>query len=91
MDMHTSHAGLDPLLSLDELAEYLGIPVRTIYDWRTDGKGPRGVRVGKHVKFFHSDIRAWLAQQHEAAPGRPSQQPPEQSDPAPGAARPGGR
>ncbi|WP_423464177.1 helix-turn-helix transcriptional regulator [Promicromonospora sp. MS192] len=92
METHTSPAGgLDPLLSLDELAEYLGIPVRTIYDWRTDGKGPRGVRIGKHVKFFHSDVRAWLDQQREPAPGRAGQPawPPEQSEPA--ATEAGGR
>ena len=44
-------AGLDPLLSMEDLAEYLGFPIATIYDWRVDGKGPRGIRVGRHVKF----------------------------------------
>ena len=34
--------GLDPLLSIADLAEYLGVPVATIYDWRVDGKGPCG-------------------------------------------------
>ncbi|MFD7311052.1 helix-turn-helix domain-containing protein [Promicromonospora sp. NPDC059942] len=37
----TPERGLDPLLSIDELADYLGLPVRTIYAWRTAGKGPR--------------------------------------------------
>jgi excisionase family DNA binding protein len=50
---------LDPLLSIEELAEYLGVPVTTIYDWRVDGKGPCGVRVGRHVKFTISDVLAW--------------------------------
>ncbi len=40
-------SGLDPLLSIEDLAEYLGVPVTTIYDWRVDGKGPCGVRVGR--------------------------------------------
>jgi hypothetical protein len=39
-------SGLEPLLSIEDLAEYLGVPVTTIYDWRVDGKGPCGVRVG---------------------------------------------
>lgn len=68
METHTSPAsGLDPLLNLDELAEYLGVPVRTIYDWRTEGEGPCGVRVGKYVKFYVSDVREWLAQQRETS------------------------
>jgi len=25
---------LDPLVSVTELAEYLGVPVKTIYEWR---------------------------------------------------------
>ncbi|WP_246222625.1 helix-turn-helix transcriptional regulator [Phytoactinopolyspora limicola] len=32
-----------------ELAEYLGVPVSTVYDWRTHGKGPRGHRFGERV------------------------------------------
>lgn len=30
--------GLEPLLGVPELAEYLGVPVQTIYDWRVNGK-----------------------------------------------------
>lgn len=36
-------SGLDPLLSVEDLSEYLGVPVTTIYDWRVDGTGPCGV------------------------------------------------
>lgn len=66
----TPPSGLEPLLSIEDLAGYLGIPVTTIYDWRVDGKGPRGIRVGRHVKFAVSDVRDWLAQQRETLPGR---------------------
>ncbi len=38
--------GLEPLLSIAELAEYLGVPIATIYDWCVDHKGPRGIRIG---------------------------------------------
>lgn len=31
---------LDPLVTITELAEYLGEPVRTIYEWRQAGRGP---------------------------------------------------
>lgn len=62
-------SGLDPLLSIEDLAEYLGVPVATIYDWRVDGKGPCGVRVGRHVKFTQSDVLAWIEAQREVRPG----------------------
>jgi len=57
--------GLEPLLSVAELAEYLGIPIATIYDWRSNGVGPVGYRLGKHVKFAVSDVRAWLENQRD--------------------------
>jgi excisionase family DNA binding protein len=49
---------LDPLLSINELAEYLGVPIKTIYEWRQSGRGPVGIRMGRHLKFAVSDVRA---------------------------------
>lgn len=58
--------GLDPLMSVDELAEYLGVPVRTVYDWRTTGHGPRGIRIGRHLKYSVPDVVAWMKERREA-------------------------
>ena len=66
--------GLEPLLSIEDLAQYLGVPVTTIYDWRVDGKGPCGVRVGRHVRFTRSDVLAWIQAQREVRPGAPADQ-----------------
>lgn len=62
--------GLDPFLDVRELAEYLGVPVSTVYDWRTHGQGPVGHRFGKHLKFQVADVRAWVEQQRDASAGR---------------------
>ena len=48
------------LLSPEDLAEYLKIPVATIYRWRYRGGGPVGMRVGKHVRYRLSEVEAWL-------------------------------
>lgn len=48
------------LMSPADLAEYLKVPIKTIYNWRSDGSGPRGIRVGRHVRFRRTDIEAWL-------------------------------
>jgi excisionase family DNA binding protein len=70
METNTTAASrLEPLLSIEELAEYLDVPVATIYDWRVDGKGPCAVRIGRRVKFSISDINAWIAIQREQTPG----------------------
>ena len=55
-----SVAGLEPMLSIEELAEYLGKPVRTIYDWRLSGRGPRAVHVGRSLRYRVCDVQAWL-------------------------------
>ena len=59
----TPTSGLDPLVNIEELAEYLGVPVTTICDRRVDGKGPCAIRVGRHVKFTVSDVLAWIDEQ----------------------------
>ena len=61
--------GLEPLLSIETLAEYVGVPVVTIYRWRTEGKGPCAVRIGRHLKFALSDVQAWLDTVRETEPG----------------------
>lgn len=67
---HSTLSGLEPLLSIEELADYLDVPVTTIRDWRTDGKGPCAIKVGGRVRFATSDVLTWLLRQREAEPGR---------------------
>lgn len=56
-------SGLEPLIGIEELAEYLGVPIKTLYKWRQEGTGPCSVRVGRHVRYFVCDVRDWLGQQ----------------------------
>lgn len=60
-------AGLDPLLSADELAEYLGRPVGTLWAWRKRGHGPKALRIGGRLAYRVSDVNAWLAAQEVAS------------------------
>ncbi len=50
----------DALLSPQQLADYVGVPVATVYRWRYEGTGPRGIKVGKHVRYRRQDVEAWL-------------------------------
>lgn len=59
---------LPPLLDVRELSAYLGVPVSTIYDWRTRGLGPRAYRFGKHLKFAVADVAEWFELQRDPAP-----------------------
>ena len=60
IDSTRTHAPED-LLSVAELAEYLAVPEKTIYAWRYRGTGPRGLRIGRHLRFRWFDVEAWLA------------------------------
>lgn len=48
------------LLSTKQLAAFLGVPVKTIYQWRYRGVGPPAYRVGRHLRFRWKDVGAWL-------------------------------
>jgi excisionase family DNA binding protein len=50
----------DHLLTVAELADYLGVPPATLYQWRHRGEGPRGFRVGRHLRYRWSDISEWI-------------------------------
>ncbi|MFJ3312928.1 helix-turn-helix transcriptional regulator [Micrococcus endophyticus] len=57
--------GVRPLWSPADVAAFAGVPVKTVYTWRTTGTGPRGFRVGKHVRYRAEDVEAWVAEQIE--------------------------
>jgi excisionase family DNA binding protein len=56
---------LDKLLTVDDLANHLNVPVATIYAWRYRRQGPPGFRVGRHLRFLRSDVEQWIAEQLE--------------------------
>jgi predicted DNA-binding transcriptional regulator AlpA len=60
---------LNPLIGIDELADYIGKPKATIYGWRVKGYGPRAIRVGRDLKYRLRDVDAWLDSQTEISVG----------------------
>ncbi|MGQ0804186.1 MAG: helix-turn-helix transcriptional regulator [Actinomycetota bacterium] len=55
------------LLSPADVASYLAVPLRTVYGWRSRGEGPRGYRVGRHVRFMLDDVERWLEDHRDAS------------------------
>ena len=58
----------DRLLTLQEVASRLQVPVRTVYRWRYSGDGPTGLRVGRHVRVRESELERWLDTRQDAHP-----------------------
>lgn len=51
------------LLSIEQLAEYLGVQVSTITNWRARGKGPKALPTPPGtalVRYRASEVEAWL-------------------------------
>ncbi len=51
------------LMSIPEVARYLNMSERTIYDWAQSGKIPV-FKLGSTWRFRRSEIDAWLERQH---------------------------
>ena len=54
------------LLTLDELCEYIGVAKGTVLHWRVEGRGPRGLKVGRFLRFRPEDVEIWLDAQADA-------------------------
>lgn len=57
----------DRLWTVDDVSYYLCVPVQTLYWWRVEGLGPRGMRLGRHLRYRPEDVKAWAALQAEAS------------------------
>ncbi len=54
---------IDNLMTVEAVAEYLGVPMATVYAWNSRGLGPKRYRLGKHVRYRRSDVEVWLEEQ----------------------------
>jgi excisionase family DNA binding protein len=50
----------DSLWGVEEVSQYLGVPVQTLYTWRKSGTGPPAARIGKHLRYDPASVRAWV-------------------------------
>lgn len=48
------------LMSAKALAEYLGVPLQTVYQWSHRGGGPPAIRVGRHLRYRPEQVEEWL-------------------------------
>jgi DNA-binding transcriptional MerR regulator len=55
------------LWEVEQVADYLRVPVQTLYAWRKRHYGPPAGRVGKHLRYDPHQVREWFRRQQEAA------------------------
>ena len=54
------------LMSPQEVADFLRVPLSTVYGWRFKGVGPHGYRIGRHVRYRRAEVHTWLEEQRDA-------------------------
>ncbi len=53
-----------PLLTIDQVAEYLGVSRQRLYAWRHEGKGPPAIALeGRLLRFDPAELNRWVEQQ----------------------------
>lgn len=58
------HGEDDRLLTIDEVAALVRLPVATLRYKRYDGTGPHSFRLGRRVMYWLSDVLSWIAQHY---------------------------
>ncbi len=54
---------MESLMTVQDVAAYLGVPVATVFAWNSRGTGPKRYRVGKYVRYRQADVDAWVDRQ----------------------------
>jgi predicted DNA-binding transcriptional regulator AlpA len=52
--------------SPQDLADWLHVPVASVYRWNQTGTGPRPTKIGKHRRYSRQSISSWLLEQQQA-------------------------
>lgn len=54
----------DPLMTAEQVAEYIGgdVSVKTLYNWRSKGTGPDSFKAGGYLRYRRSSVDRWLAE-----------------------------
>ena len=57
----------EPLLTADDVARLLSVPRSSVYEYaRRQHRPLPSMSIGRHRRFYRSDVEAWLAEQRQA-------------------------
>jgi len=56
--------GLGHIVTVQQLADLLQVPLGTVYAWNKRGTGPTVWHAGVHARYYATDIKAWLDEKY---------------------------
>lgn len=68
--MTTTPARTARLLTTDDLADMVGVEVRTIERWRKSGDGPPFMLFGRTIRYHPARVQAWMLAREQGTPAR---------------------
>jgi predicted DNA-binding transcriptional regulator AlpA len=52
---------IDRLWTVEDVSAYLGVPVKTLYQWKWRREGPPVRKVGRHLRYDPVAVKSWVA------------------------------
>ncbi len=66
--VHVGVALDEPLLTADDVAKLLRVPRSSVYEYaRRPHRALPSVPIGRHRRFYRSDVEVWLSEQRSTA------------------------
>jgi excisionase family DNA binding protein len=59
--MNNVHS-IERLWTVEDVSDYLGVPVKTLYQWKWRGEGPPVKKIGRHLRYNPVAVRAWATE-----------------------------
>lgn len=50
----------EKLWTVQETADFLRLPVKTLYQWNWRGEGPPVYKAGRYLRYVPDEVRKWL-------------------------------
>src|SRR5680860_1461576 len=63
---HRDPTRRDELLTIEQVADLIRMPVATLRYWRVLDTGPRGFIIGRRLRYWRQDGLEWLDEQRES-------------------------
>ncbi|KQY77548.1 excisionase [Microbacterium sp. Root1433D1] len=51
---------MNQLMTIEQVADVLQVPVDTVYAWRSKQYGPPAFKVGKYLRWKPEVVEAWI-------------------------------
>lgn len=67
IDQNETASTDEHLLTPKDVSEFLGIPTKTLANWRSERIGPLPLRIGCHVRYRAADLNEWIEQRAATA------------------------